>query len=86
MKRTQIYITENQADRIQQLAESRRVSKAEVIRRILDEALETGDSEAESKSGILATAGMLADYPDWPEWLNSVRGESADARLAELGL
>lgn len=86
MKRTQIYITEDQASRIQQLAEASEISKAEVIRRILDDALKTGNSEAESRAGILDTAGIFADYPDWPEWLTAVSGKSADERLDELGL
>ena len=34
---------------------------------------------------ILATAGILADYPDWPEWQRSVRGRTAAKRLDELG-
>ena len=86
MRRTQIYITDEQARQIKQLARSRRVSKALVIRQILDAALDTGDSEAEARAGILATAGILPDAPDWPEWQALVRGRSASARLAEDGL
>ena len=86
MRRTQIYITEDQAARIAELASSRRVSKAEVIRGILDEALKTGDAEAESRAGIIATAGVLPDAPDWLEWQETVRGRSADERLKALGL
>ena len=86
MKRTQIYITADQATKIEELAYSRRVSKAEVIRGILDEALNTGDIEAESRAGILATAGVLPEAPDWQEWLEGVRGRTADQRLDDLGL
>ena len=87
MRRTQIYLTEEQDDRIGSLAGARGVSKAAVIRGILDAALETGDSEADARSVITRTAGICAGYPDWPEWLEGVRsGSGADGRLASLGL
>lgn len=86
MQRTQIYITDEQATRIKQMARSRRTSKAHVIRQILDAALETGDSEAEARAGIMATAGILPEAPDWPEWQAAVRGRTAVERLADSGL
>lgn len=86
MRRTQIYITDEQASQIKQLARSRRVSNAQVIRQILDAALETGDAEAEARAGILATAGILPDAPDWPDWQARVRGRAAGQRLADSGL
>ncbi len=86
MQRTQIYITDEQATRIKQLARSRRTSKAHVIRQILDAALETGDAESEARAGILATAGILPEAPDWHEWQAAVRGRTAVERLAEGGL
>ncbi len=85
MLRTQIYITDEQDRRIKVLAKSRRVSKAQVIRQILDAALDTGDAEAEARAGILATAGILPDAPDWPEWQAAVRGRSASRRLSDEG-
>jgi hypothetical protein len=84
MKRTQIYIREDQAQRILEQAEERGVSQAELIRQILDAALDTGDAEAEARAAILATAGVLPDAPDWPEWQRSVRGRTAADRLDEL--
>ena len=86
MRRTQIYISEEQDRRVTQMAADRGISKAEAIRQILDEALETGDAEAEARSIIRSTAGVCADYPDWPEWLRSVRGRAADERLRSQGL
>jgi hypothetical protein len=83
MQRTQIYITDEQAREIKALARRRRLSMASVIRQILDAALETGDAEAEARAGIIATAGVLPDAPDWPEWQASVRGRSAADRLAQ---
>ncbi len=85
MQRTQIYITDEQAREIKALARRRRVPMAQVIRQILDAALETGDAEAEARAGIVATAGILPEAPDWPEWQASVRGRPAAVRLAEAG-
>ncbi len=86
MRRTQIYITEEQSARIVELAEQQGVSQAQVIRQLLDAGLETGDPEAEARAAIRATAGVLADAPDWPEWQAAVRGRSADERLSDQGL
>jgi ribbon-helix-helix CopG family protein len=86
MRRTQIYITEEQNRRLAQTAKDERISKAEAIRRILDRALETGDAEAEARTVIQDTAGICADYPDWPEWQHAARGRSAAERLKAQGL
>jgi hypothetical protein len=86
MRRTQIYITEEQDARLAEIAADRGISKAEAIRRILDQALDAGDADHEARSVIGATAGICADYPDWPEWLRSVRGRTADERLRAAGL
>ena len=86
MRRTQIYITDEQDRRLAKLAATRKISKAEAIRQILDRTLDAGDAEAEARSVIESTAGLCADYPDWPEWLRSVRGRSADERLRAAGL
>ena len=86
MQRTQIYLTADQGARIAEIAQDLSVSKAEVIRRALDRVLGTGDVEQEDRAVIAATSGLLADYPDWPDWLSEVRGQSADERLRSLGL
>ncbi len=86
MKRTQIYITEDQDKRLTQLAGDERISKAEAIRRILDRALETGNPEAEAHAVIQSTAGICADYPGWLEWQRALRGRSAAERLRAAGL
>lgn len=87
MRRTQIYLTEEQEARIAALAAARSVSKAEVVRQILDAAFDAGGAEAEDRAAIVATAGICAEYPDWPEWLERVRGGGgADERLGALGL
>jgi hypothetical protein len=87
MRRTQIYLTEEQSARIARLADDRQVSKAEVIRGILDEALGVRELDDDAARAVIeATAGLCREYPDWPEWLESVRGPAGDERLKSLGL
>ena len=86
MRRTQIYLTEEQDEELKRLAEARHESKASVIRAILDRALGVDGGADGDRAVLLATAGLCADYPDWPEWLDTVRGAGAADRLTELGL
>ncbi|HEX5583866.1 CopG family transcriptional regulator [Gaiella sp.] len=86
MRRTQIYITDEQDRLLARRARSERISKAEAIRRILNSALDAGDPEAEARAVIRSTAGICANYPDWPEWQRAVRGKTADERLRAGGL
>jgi len=86
MRRTQIYITEDQDQQLTKLAANREISKAEAIRQILARALDASDAEAEARALIESTAGLCAAYPDWPEWLRSVRGRTADERLQAAGM
>lgn len=85
MRRTQIYLTDEQDRLLSERARDQGLSKAEVIRRLLDERLGIGPAQ-ERAEAIRQSAGVLADYPDWPEWLASVRSSSADERLRRLGL
>ena len=85
MRRTQIYLSDEQHRVLSQRARDLGVSKAAVIRRLLDERLGI-DAGRERERAIRQTAGILADYPDWPEWLASVRGAAAHDRLRRLGL
>ncbi len=86
MHRTQIYLTDEQQRRIADIAADRQVPKAEVIRNILDAALDTGDAGREADAVIRSTSGLLADYPGWEAWQRSVRGRTAHERLESLGL
>ncbi|MBI4704253.1 MAG: antitoxin [Deltaproteobacteria bacterium] len=86
MKRSQLYLTEEQRARIGRRAEDAGVSQAEVVRQILDEALDIDEGSARRLAAVDATSGILPKAPDWPEWLASVRGRSAGDRLRELGL
>ena len=83
MKRTQVYITEAQDKRLAELARGMNVSKAEALRWVLDRALTTGTAVDEAPAVIRASAGILADYHDWPEWQRRVRGRTAVKRLAD---
>ncbi len=85
MKRTQVYLTEEQDRRLAEIAEERGPSRASALRWALDSVLETGDVEEQARAVVRATAGILADYPDWPEWQRDVRGRTAARRLDELG-
>lgn len=84
MHRTQIYITEEQERRVAARAADAGISKARVIRRLLDEGLGIDDGAAERRRAILATAGALPDADDWESWLARVRGGGADERLRHL--
>lgn len=81
-----MYLTNAQRSRLAARARASGVSEGEVIRRILDDALGLRSDEDERVAAVQETAGLLADAPDWPEWLRQVRGRGADARLRELGL
>jgi len=86
MRRTQMYLTAAQRNRLSARARIEGVSEGAVIRRILDEALGLDGDEDARTAAVDETAGILANAPDWPEWLSRVRGSGADDRLRELGL
>lgn len=86
MERTQIYLTTEQRARVSLAAEDAGVSKAEIIRRLLDEALGLNVSVRDRLEAVEETAGLLAEAPDWQDWLAQVRGNGSDRRLTELGL
>lgn len=85
MKRTQIYISEEHERLIAARAADAGVSKAELIRRLLDEGLGIDDGADGRVRALEQTFGILAAAPDWPDWLAAVRGDSADERLRRLG-
>lgn len=85
MKRTQIYITEEQDRLVDARARELGVSKAKVIRTLLDEGLGATTSDKARRAAINESFGAAADAPDWAEWLDSVRsGTGADERLRLL--
>lgn len=86
MHRTQIYLTDEQRRRVARRATDAGTSQAETIRRILDRALGISRGSQEGLDAVDATAGVLSDHPDWPDWLRAVRGRGTSKRLRELGL
>lgn len=84
MKRTQIYISEEQERLIAARAADAGVSKAEAIRRLLDEGLGIDDGGDARVRAVEETFGVLPEAPAWPDWLACVRGASADERLRRL--
>jgi len=81
-----MYLTDAQRARLSERARASGVSEAEVIRRILDDALGLGSDDDARVAVVDETAGLLSDAPDWPDWLRAVRGSGADDRLRQLGL
>lgn len=67
MKRTNIYLEESQAEALDDLARARGVSRAELIRRLLDQALhkEPMDEVAEQIAAIHDSFGVLRDDDDF---------------------
>ncbi|MDG4664141.1 CopG family transcriptional regulator [Mycobacterium sp. 236(2023)] len=67
MKRTNIYLDEAQAASLDKLAEQQGVSRAEVIRNLLDRALNNADDDLESDLKAIGDSfGVLRDA-DSPE-------------------
>jgi hypothetical protein len=86
MRRTQIYLTDEQCRALSRRASDTGLSQAEVIRRVIDRALGLADDTGHRVEAVNATAGLLADLPDWPECLSQVRGRGADERRRKLRL
>lgn len=86
MHRSQMYLTSTQRAALARRAADEGTSQAEVVRQILDRALGISTGPEDRRAVVEATAGILRDLPDWPEWLRSVRGAGADERLTDLGL
>jgi metal-responsive CopG/Arc/MetJ family transcriptional regulator len=67
MKRTNIYLDEKQAELLDRLARAQGVSRAEMIRRLLDRSLRNEvDDVAAGLAAIDESFGVLADA-QWPE-------------------
>lgn len=86
MRRTQIYLTDEQRRRLASRAKGSGRSEAAVVREVLDEALGIAGSADVAAEIIRSTSGALPDAPDWPAWLKRVRGRTMSERLEDLGL
>jgi predicted nucleic acid-binding protein len=79
MHRTQVYLTDVQRRQLARRATDEGISQAEVVRRILDRELGILRGTDDRVAVVEATAGVLADHPDWPQWLADVRGAGSSA-------
>lgn len=66
--RTQVYLTENQRRRIDEIAEAEGVTLAEVIRRALDAYLASEHMDEDAALAATFGADPTALYPDRGEW------------------
>lgn len=84
MKRTNIYLDDEQTELLDRLAHSQGVSRAEMIRRLLDGALRNEtDDVAVGIAAIDESFGVLA-VAEWPERGAGDR-EAHLARMREIG-
>jgi hypothetical protein len=87
MQRTQVYLTDEQRERLDRRARDAGLPMAEILRRILDEGLGICDTRSDRLAAVRETAGALAGGETWVEFLERVRqAGGADARLRSLGL
>jgi hypothetical protein len=87
MQRTQVYLTDEQRQRLDQRARDLGVPMSEVLRRVLDEGLGIAPGRADRLAAVEETSGALAGDESWQEYLERVRRPGgADARLRSLGL
>lgn len=87
MRRTQIYLTDEQRRRLDQRARDAGIPMAEVVRKILDEALGLDDAAEARRQAAEQAFGALQDGETWQEFMARVRRPGGvDARLRELGL
>ena len=84
MHRTNIYLSDEQQRVLGARARTEGVSKAEIIRRILDEALGLRMSTADRLEAVQATAGIWSDRST--EELAATFRWRTDDRLERLGL
>lgn len=64
MQRTNIFLTEEQQERLKRRAKEEGLSKSGLIRRILDEALAITKTKVSAEQAIVGTAGIWADRDD----------------------
>ena len=62
--RTQIQLTEHQADALKRVARERRVSMASVIREAVDSVIDDEDRQARVERAIAAIGGFVDGAPD----------------------
>ena len=86
MKRTQIYVDEEQDRRLAERAGDLGVTKSELIRQAVDQLLDRDDEAARLKafrSAVRRTAGAAPSLPPGPEYVDELRQADSD-RMQEL--
>ena len=64
MKRTQIYLTEDEAEQVARMAAAERTTSSDVIRRAIDEYLARNCVQQDPWEGFRSAFGMWADMTD----------------------
>lgn len=87
MRRTQIYLDDEQARRLDRWAASRGTTRSKVIRLAIDEYLMQGDQDASSwraqwQKAVNSSAGLASYLDTGATYVESIRSGDA-ARLAE---
>jgi predicted transcriptional regulator len=90
MRRTQIYLDEQQATRLDDRAAGEGVTRSTVIRRAVDEYLardnrDSGEWKRRWHEAVAKTAGIAPYLPDGAAYVEQLRTADAE-RLRELGL
>jgi predicted transcriptional regulator len=88
MHRTQIYLEEQQATRLDERAEGEGVTRSTVIRRAVDEYLARGQEDSAAwrkrwREAVAKTAGIAPQLPDGAGYVERLRAADAE-RLREL--
>lgn len=83
MKRTQIYLTEEEKEAIEKLSDERGTTQSNIIREAIDEYIVKKKSETKKKS-IMDFAGIWKDKKDIPD-VREMR-EGWGKRMKRLGL
>jgi predicted transcriptional regulator len=88
MHRTQIYLDEQQATRLDERAAGEGVSRSTVIRRAVDEYLARGHEDSEAwrkrwREAVARTAGIAPELADGAGYVERLRAADAE-RLQEL--
>ena len=84
MNRTNIYLDEEQARWLDEAARAQGISRAALIRRLIDRGLEQGDGDLESD--LAAIEEMTnASFPDWRQEITSVHGDESGGAFEWIG-
>lgn len=87
MRRTQIYLDEQQTEQLDERASSRGATRSELIREAIDSYLGVGEDEsarlARFHEAVEATAGIAPYLPAGEEYVRDIRGAGA-RKLTQL--